>query len=197
MHEHKLIKLSTDSIADLHAELQRAPVGRIAADILKHSADAANYLMMVTDVTKALRSPDAVVKIMKFSEMLEEQPALPRATATDYILTHNPEMCRVVGEQGVNYASGFLAGLSLALSVINAFGLPVDLANVLSGGIAEFPAKILPSDSPRNDSPCWLCAVADGMDMVHVHVNRETPHGPECDPKDVQVHPGCHQDMEA
>jgi len=57
MGEHKLLKLATDSIADLHGELQRAPVGRIPAEILKHAADAANYLMMVADVCGTLATP--------------------------------------------------------------------------------------------------------------------------------------------
>lgn len=44
--------------------------------------------------------------------------------------------------------------------------------------------------------PCWLCGVADGVAITTIKVARDTPHGPPCDPKDVQVHPGCYQDME-
>jgi len=43
---------------------------------------------------------------------------------------------------------------------------------------------------------CWLCGVADGACMTTITTQRDSPNGPQCDPKDVPVHPGCYQDME-
>ncbi len=49
------------------------------------------------------------------------------------------------------------------------------------------------------EAPCWLCGVVelDRTKLITITTEKESPNGPSCEPKDVLVHPGCHQDMNA
>jgi len=44
---------------------------------------------------------------------------------------------------------------------------------------------------------CWLCGGNDPEPDIVITVERETPGGEPCRPKDVPVHTGCYQDLDA
>jgi hypothetical protein len=46
----------------------------------------------------------------------------------------------------------------------------------------------------KKDEKCWLCRSEEPDTMITVE--RETPNGKSCKPKDVFVHFGCYMDMD-
>jgi hypothetical protein len=53
------------------------------------------------------------------------------------------------------------------------------------------------ADAPVKPAPaCWLCGKNDPEPDLIIEVERETPGGEPCRPKDVPVHQGCYQDID-
>lgn len=49
------------------------------------------------------------------------------------------------------------------------------------------------------EGTCWLCGVVEPAraKLTTIITETDTPNGPKCEPKEVLVHPGCYQDMDA
>ncbi len=45
---------------------------------------------------------------------------------------------------------------------------------------------------------CWLCGAVEPTraKLITIITEKDSPNGPKCEPKEVLVHPGCHQDMD-